>query len=139
MAGGSIALGMENFETRVLKGSGIVVVDFWAPWCAPCRMFAPVFERVAAANPDITFAKVNTEDEQELAGALQISSIPTVMVFRDGILLFAQPGMLPQPALEELLQKVRELDMAKVLSEMDAEEARLGKDGKAAADPHHHA
>lgn len=139
MAGGSIVLGMENFEARVLKGSGIVVVDFWAPWCAPCRMFAPVFERVAAANPDITFAKVNTEDEQELAGALQISSIPTVMVFRDGILLFAQPGMLPQPALEELLQKVRALDMAKVLLEMDAEEAQLAKDGKAAEDPHHHA
>ena len=122
MGASAVNVGMKDFETRVLKAP-VAVVDFWAPWCAPCRMFAPVFEKVAQANPDVVFAKVNTEEEQELAGALQITSIPTVMVFRDGILLFAQPGMLPQAALEELLKKVRALDMEQVRQEMEEEEA----------------
>ena len=89
-----VELTKENFE-QVVTGNPTVIVDFWAPWCGPCRSFAPVFERVAEKNPDIVFAKVNTEDEPEIAGHFQIRSIPTLMVFRDSVILFAQPGALP--------------------------------------------
>src|SRR5690606_263885 len=100
----------KNFEASVKK-DGIVFVDFWAPWCGPCRVFAPVFEGAAAQHPDITFAKVNTDEQQELAGAFSIRGIPTLMVFRDGILLFSQAGALPAAALEDLIRQVRALDM----------------------------
>ena len=93
---------------------GIVLIDFWAAWCGPCRQFAPVFEKVSEANPDVTFAKVDTEAEPELAGRYGITSIPTLVAYRDGIPVFGQPGSLPQPALEDLLTQVRELDMDEV-------------------------
>ena len=100
----------ETFEAAV-TGDGITFVDFWAEWCGPCRMFAPVFEQAATENPDVVFAKVDTEAEQQLAGSLGIMSIPTLMIFRDGIQLFSQPGALPKSALDDLLRQVRELDM----------------------------
>ena len=106
-------LTVDNFN-QTISGNDIVLVDFWASWCGPCRAFAPVFDRSAAAHPDVVHAKVNTEAEQQLAAALQIRSIPTIMAFRDGILLFAQPGALPAPALEELITKIKELDMDEV-------------------------
>ena len=107
------AMTLGTFEDQ-LKKSGILFVDFWAPWCPPCRAFAPIFEGAAERHPDITWAKVDTDAEQELAAALEIRSIPTLMVFRDGILLFAQPGVLPAAALDELATKVRALDMSAI-------------------------
>ena len=121
---GAVTMGMKDFQQTVEKG-GIVLVDWWAPWCGPCRSFAPNFEAVAEANPDVTFAKVNTDEEQELAGAFQIRSIPTLMVFRDKVLLFSQAGALPKSALEELVQKVRAVDMDAVRAEI----ARAQADG----------
>jgi len=109
----TIDLTKDTFRDTVTK-EGIVLVDWWAPWCGPCRAFKPIFEATSEQHRDVTFAKVNTEEQPELAGAFEIRSIPTVMLFRDGVLLFAQPGMLPQPALEELVGKARELDMAAV-------------------------
>jgi thioredoxin 1 len=108
-----------DFEQTI--SDGIVLVDWWASWCGPCRAFAPVFETVSEANPDITFAKVDTEAEQELAGAAGIQSIPTLMIFRDGILLFSQPGALPQAALEELVTKAREIDMDDIRRQIAAQ------------------
>ncbi len=118
----AVNLTAETFGSTI-EGDGIVLVDFWASWCGPCRMFAPVFEKAAEANPDIVFGKVDTEAEQELSGALGIRSIPTLMIFRDRVLLFAQPGMLPEKVLEELIGKVRELDMDDVRAQIAAEEA----------------
>jgi thioredoxin 1 len=118
----------ENFE-QVVTSNGTVIVDYWAPWCGPCKGFAPVFERVAQANPDVVFAKVNTDDEQEIAQHFQIRSIPTLMVFRDQIIVFSQPGALPQNALEQIVEKAKGLDMEEVRKQIAQEPG----DGQGAA------
>ena len=115
-------LTFDNFEDTV-KTDGITLVDFWASWCGPCRQFAPVFEATAEENPDVTFAKVDTEAEQRLAGALNIMSIPTLMIFRDGIQLFNRPGALPKSALDDLLRQVRELDMDEIRKQVEEQPA----------------
>jgi len=106
----TVSLTKDTFE-ETLTGHDIVLVDFWASWCGPCRMFAPVFESAAEANPDIVFAKVDTEDQPELAGSFQIMSIPTLMVVRDQVVLYSQPGALPEAALTDLIAQVRAIDM----------------------------
>ena len=111
-------LTMENFEQTV-TGDGITFIDFWAEWCGPCKMFGPIFEQTSEENPDVTFAKVDTEVEQQLAGALGIMSIPTLMIFRDGIQLFSQAGALPKSALDDLLRQVRELDMDEIRKQVE--------------------
>ncbi len=110
-------LTQDNFESTVTDND-IVIVDFWAPWCGPCRTFAPIFESVSENHPDVVFAKVNTEDEQAIAASFQIRSIPTLMVFREKVILFSQAGMLPAAQLENLIAKVREVDMAQVHEEI---------------------
>jgi len=117
-----VTITKDNFQQTIEQG-GIVLIDWWAPWCGPCRAFAPAYERVAEANADVIFAKVNTDEEQELAGAFNIRSIPTLMIFRDKVLLFAQPGALPQNVLEEIVKKARELDMEKVRAEVAKQQA----------------
>ena len=114
---GVVTITKEDFRQTVENG-GIVLIDWWAPWCGPCRAFAPAYEKVAEANPDVTFGKINTDEEQELAAAFNIRSIPTLMIFRDKVLLFSQPGALPQNVLEELVKKARELDMNAVRAEV---------------------
>ena len=115
-----VELTKENFES-VITSNATVVVDYWAPWCGPCRGFAPLFERVAEQNPDVVFAKVNTDEEQEIASHFQIRSIPTLMVFRDQIIVFSQPGALPQNALEQVVAKAKELDMDEVRQQIGKE------------------
>jgi thioredoxin 1 len=112
----------ETFASTV-EDNEIVLVDFWAAWCGPCRMFAPVFEKASETHPDIVFAKVDTEAEQALAAQAQISSIPTLMAFRDGILLYAQPGALPEAALTDLIGQVKALDMEQVRAEVAKQQA----------------
>ena len=114
----TIELTAATFEGQV-TAEGITFVDFWAAWCGPCRMFAPVFEAASEQHPDITFAKVDTEAEPQLAGAAQISSIPTLMAFRDGILVFRESGALPAPAFEQLIGAVRALDMDEVRAQVE--------------------
>lgn len=113
----------ENNFNETVEKNDTVLVDFWAPWCGPCRAFKPIFEAAAETHPEITFASCNTEEQQELAASFDIRSIPTLMVFREKVLLYAQPGMLPAEALEDLIGKVKALDMAKVHAEIATQQA----------------
>lgn len=114
------ALTQDTFESTVTR-EGITLVDFWASWCGPCRMFAPVFEKASEAHPEIVFAKVDTEAEQSIAASAQIRSIPTLMAFRDGILVFSQPGALPAAALDQVIAAVGDLDMDDVRREIESQ------------------
>ena len=118
----AVTLTTDNFESTITD-NGIVLVDFWASWCGPCRAFAPVFEQAAVEHPGIVFAKVDTEDQQELAATFNIRSIPTLMIFRDQVLLYSQPGALPKAALEDLIGKVEALDMDAVRAQIAEEQA----------------
>jgi thioredoxin 1 len=109
----TVNLSESNFK-ETISAKGLVLVDWWAPWCGPCRMFGPIFERVSQKHPEATFAKINTEDEPELSQSFEISSIPTLMVIRDGVLLLKQPGMLPEASLESLIEQAMKLDMDEV-------------------------
>jgi len=109
--------------TDTVSGEGIVLLDFWAAWCGPCRMFAPVFEKAAEEHPDIVFGKIDTEAQQQLAAGFNITSIPTLMAFRDGIIVFAQPGALPAPALQQVIEGVRGLDMDDVRRQIADQQA----------------
>lgn len=127
-----VELTKDNFE-QVVTSNSTVIVDYWAPWCGPCRGFAPVFEKVAEAHPDVVFAKVNTDEQQEIAAHFQIRSIPTLMVFRDQIIVFSQPGALPQGAFEQVVQKAKALDMDEVRRQMQEQEKAAGEEPRAGA------
>lgn len=121
--GAAIAADEKIFKDALEKEEGIVLVDFWAEWCGPCKAFGPVFEKAATDNPDVTFLKVDTEANQELAGALQIQAIPTLMIFRDGILLFRESGALPPAALADVIEQAKKLDMDEVRQKIAEHEA----------------
>ena len=117
----TIELTKETFKDTI-TGNDIIIVDFWAQWCGPCKSFAPTYESVSERHDDIVFAKINTEDEQELAASFQIRSIPTLMIFREQIVIFSQAGMLPESALEDVITKTRELDMDQVRADIEAQQ-----------------
>ena len=123
MGTATVEVTQQNFK-QVVEKEGIVLLDWWAAWCGPCKMFAPTFEKVAAKHPDITFGKVDTEAQPELAGSFEIRSIPTLMILRDKVLLFSQAGALPEAALEDLIKQVRALDMDKVRAEIAEQEKK---------------
>jgi len=122
----TVELTAENFES-VIGGADLALVDFWAAWCGPCRMFGPIFDRVSQQHPDAVFAKVDTEAQQALAASFGITSIPTLMIIRDNVVVYAQPGALPEAALQELITKARKLDMERVRASVaEQETARAG-------------
>ena len=129
----TVDLTADTFEPTVEEG-GILFIDFWAGWCGPCKAFAPVYERVSEEFPDVVFGKVDTEAEQELAGAFGIRSIPTTVVFKEGIGVFMQPGALPEDALRDLVAKVKDLDMDEVRAEIEAQEAAMEAEAAALED-----
>lgn len=122
----TVTLTKDNFEQTITEND-TVIVDFWAPWCGPCRGFAPTYEAVSEKHPDIVFGKVNTDEENELAAHFQIRSIPTLMIFREQIAIFAQPGALPGSALEQVIGKARALDMAQVHAEVERQAQGVAK------------
>ena len=122
----TVDLTKDTFQD-IITGNDTILVDFWAPWCGPCKQFAPVFESMSENHPDVVFAKVNTEEERELAGHFQIRSIPTLMVFRQQIIVFSQPGALPPASLASVIEKVGELDMDEVRRQV-AEQSETGQD-----------
>jgi thioredoxin len=124
----TVEVTQENFN-QVVNGNNMVIVDFWAPWCGPCRSFAPAYEAASEKHPDVVFAKVNTEEQQALAGYFQIRSIPTLMIFREKIIIFAQPGALPASALEQVIEKAKALDMNEVRREIEKEQASAANKG----------
>ncbi|MBO0656854.1 thioredoxin [Streptomyces triculaminicus] len=127
MSSSTVELTKDNFD-EVVAGSGFVLIDFWAEWCGPCRQFGPVFERAAQKHGDLVFAKVDTESQPELAAAFEITSIPTLMIVRDNIAVYAQPGALPEPALEDVIRQARALDMDEVkASVVQAQEKAQGE------------
>jgi thioredoxin 1 len=133
----TVELTGENFES-VVGSADMVLVDFWAAWCGPCRMFGPIFERASERYPDAVFGKVDTDAETDLAQTFGISSIPTLMVIRDNVVLYAQPGALPEPALEELITKARELDMDEVRASLAKDEAEDHDHGHEHEHEHEH-
>jgi thioredoxin 1 len=122
MGASTVELTKESFD-KMVAGEGTVLIDFWADWCGPCRSFAPVYDKVAERHPEVTFAKVDTEAERELAAAFEITSIPTLMAVRDGVVLYSEPGALPEAALEDLVGQVQALDMEEVRRQVEQNRA----------------
>lgn len=129
----TIELSAENFEQTV-ESNGIVLIDWWAPWCGPCRVFGPVFEKASEKHADIVFGKINTDEQKDLAQAFNIRSIPTLFIFREKVLLFAEAGSLPASALDQVIEKVRSLDMDEVRAKIAEEEAKGAADGGGAGE-----